>query len=106
MITIDLRVAMTVTVPDAAGAPHEYNLVEGLNDVPDEVAEHWYVKKYMRPVRRVPRTVVPSSARPRMLPPGAVAALGEALKPAVAAAAPATPPAPPEPTVAEKAAKA
>lgn len=87
MTTIDLRIPMTVTVPDAAKVPHEYNLVEGLNEVPPEVAEHWYVQKFMRAVRRVPRVVVPSSARPRMLPPAAVATMDEALKPAVAAPA-------------------
>lgn len=111
MITIDLRIPMTVTVPDKAGVDHEYKLVEGLNDVPPEVADHWYVKKFMRPIARVPRVVVPSSARPRMLPPAAVAAMGEALtapRVAVPTAAAPVAPADPEPTTApaEKAAKA
>jgi hypothetical protein len=107
MITIDLRIPMTVTVPDKAKVEHIYTLTAGLNDVPPEVAEHWYVKKFTVPVRRVPRTVVPSSARPRMLPPAAVAAMGEALKPVVAApAAEPAAPAPAIPPVTEKAAKA
>lgn len=80
MTTIDLRTAMTVTVPDKAKVDHTYELKAGLNDVPPEVAAHWYVKKFTLATRRVPRVVVPSSARPRMLPPAAVAAMGDALK--------------------------
>lgn len=79
MITIDLRQSLNVRVPDAAGVEHTYDLVEGLNDVPPEVAEHWYVMKFMRPVRRVPRTVVPSAAPPLALPSAAIATMAEAL---------------------------
>jgi hypothetical protein len=96
MITIDLRTPLSVSVPDAAGEDHAYDLVEGLNDVPPEVAEHWYVKKFQRPLRRVPRTVVPSAAQPMALPPAAISTMAEALKPAtepvvVAAADPVLP---------------
>jgi hypothetical protein len=110
MITIDLRSAMTVKVPDAAKVEHTYKLVEGLNEVPQEVADHWYVKKFLRPVRRVPRVVVPSSARPSSLQRAAAKAAAEALKPDVAAApaapsAPAEKPAAPAPAIADKATK-
>jgi hypothetical protein len=67
MITIDLKIPMTVTVADAAKVEHTYELKAGLNDVPPEVASHWYVKKFAQPVRRVPRVMVPSSARPGAL---------------------------------------
>jgi len=88
MITIDLRQSMTVRVPDASGTEQTYDLVAGLNDVPREVAEHWYVSKFTQPVRRVPRTVVPSAARPMDLPPAALATMAEALAPVAAAPEP------------------
>jgi hypothetical protein len=88
MITIDLRSSLTVSVPDAAGVDHSYDLVEGLNDVPPEVAEHWYVMKFMRPVRRVPRSVVPSAARPALLPPSVISTIAEALQPVAEPAVP------------------
>lgn len=62
MVTINLRSAIKVTIPDASGAPHEYDLVAGANEVPAEVAEHWYVKKFIVPAAgRAPRTVMPSA---------------------------------------------
>lgn len=83
MITIDLRTSLSVSVPDAAGVDQRHDLVEGLNDVPPEVAEHWYVKQFLRPVRRVPRVVAPSAARPMMLPPAVISTLAQALAPVV-----------------------
>ncbi len=68
-----------------AGVDHEYQLVEGLNDVPGEVADHWYVKKFMRPVRRVPRVVLPSAARPLPIPPATIASMADAIAPLAAA---------------------
>jgi hypothetical protein len=111
MITIDLRQAMTVKVPDAAKVEKTYKLVAGLNEVPREVADHWYVKKFLRPVRRVPRVVVPSSARPSSLQRATAKATAEALKPVVTSApalpsAPAEKPAAPAPAPADKAEKA
>src|ERR1700694_3233622 len=85
MITIDLRSALNVRVPDAAGVEQDYVLVEGLNDVPPEGADHWYVSQFMRPVRRVPLTVMPSAARPMALPPAAIATMAEAVAPLAAA---------------------
>jgi len=81
MHTIDLRQALNIRVPDAAGVEKEYQLAEGLNEVPREVAEHWYVKKFSLPVRRVPRVVLPSSARPRPIPAVAPSAPAEAIAP-------------------------
>jgi hypothetical protein len=105
MTTIDLKIALTVKVPDAKGVEHRYELKQGFNDVPKEVAEHWYVKKYLQPVRRVPRVVLPTSARPGFLAKRAVKAMASGLKaPAPAAnAAPVPPPAAEQP--AEKAQK-
>lgn len=59
-VTIDLRTPIKVTVNDPAGIAHDYDLKEGLNDVPPEVAEHWYVSKFTRPIARVPREVIAS----------------------------------------------
>lgn len=59
-VTIDLRTHIKITIDDSAGVPHDYDLVEGINEVPPEVAEHWYVSKFTRPVRRVPRGVIAS----------------------------------------------
>lgn len=89
MITIDLKIPVTVTVPDAAKVEHTYELKAGLNDVPSEVAGHWYVKKFLQPVRRVPRVMAPSSARPAAL---GRAAAAKARKAAVKPAAPAAQP--------------
>jgi hypothetical protein len=77
LLTIDLRRALNIRVPDAAGVEQPYELHEGLNDVPREVAEHWYVKKFCRPLRSVPRFVVPSSARP----PAVISTMAEAIAP-------------------------
>jgi hypothetical protein len=100
MITIDLKIPMTVTVPDAAKVEHTYELKAGLNDVPSEVAKHWYVKKFLQPVRRVPRIMAPSSARPAALGRAAAAKArkgGAPVAPAPAkAAASAAQPAPAE----------
>lgn len=82
--TIDLKIALTVKVADAKGVEHQYELKEGLNDVPDEVARHWYVAKFLRPVRRVPRVVLPSSARPGFLGKRAVKTMAKGLKPVAA----------------------
>lgn len=87
MPTIDMQIAMTVTVPDAAGVEHEVELTEGLNDVPVEVAEHWYVRKFMNPMPAAPRVVLPSTARPAFLSQQAVANMADALAATDAASA-------------------
>lgn len=81
MTTIDLTTAINgLVVPDAAGVEHTYDLAEGLQDVPPEVSEHWYVQRFCRPVRRVPRFVTPSSAAPAQLPAGLISTMADAVQ--------------------------
>lgn len=93
MPTIDMQIAMTVTVPDAAGVAREVELTEGLNDVPVEVTEHWYVRKFMRPVPDARRVVLPSAARPAFLTRQTIANMADALDEADEGAAAAAEPA-------------
>lgn len=82
MPTIDLRVPIEITIDGT-----DYKLTEGLNDVPAGVAKHWYVSKFTRPLPSVPRMPKPFVARPAVLAPVAIKAMGEALAPAAAPAA-------------------
>lgn len=82
-VTIELREAINgLVVRDGAGTERSYDLVQGLNEVPAEVAEHWYVQKFRVAPKPIPPVFIPAFAIARTDP-----------EPAVTEAAPAEAPA-------------